>query len=192
VQRLETASVATTPNTAPPINAELAALHLVSTAPADFGLGTGTYFITLQKERGGPSSTGNLTITFDTPAGGTFSSFFDVFFDIRLGSLDGPIAFSSDLTLTQTGAPWSRIPPDGATTIPGVNLNLNGRDNSSDFWPGTIPGLPGQGRPFTEQHPGQGVHTVVAGTPEPGPIALLCSLVVSGAIGVIRRRKTNR
>src|SRR5207244_6813929 len=110
----------------------------------------------------------------------------------RLGSLTGPIALSSDLTLTQSGAPWSRIPPAGADIIPGVNLNLNGRDNTSDFWPGTIPGLPGQGRPFTEQHPGQGVHTVVTAVPEPGTLALLCGLMVSGAIGMIRRRKANR
>jgi hypothetical protein len=119
------------------IRAEMVALQLMSTVPANFGLGVGTYFITLQSERGGPATVGNMTIDFG-PEGiphGTFDSFFDVFFDVRLGGLNGPIALSDHLLLTQSDAPWSHFPLLGELLIQGVNDNLNGQNNLNDFHP---------------------------------------------------------
>lgn len=142
VRRLAQADVVA-PGNSDTIPIELVALHLQSAVPADFGVGLGTYFMTLQSERGGPASVGQMTINFG-PEGnphGTFDSFFDVFFDIRLGGLNGPIALSDSLTLTSSGTPWSHDAPPGAILIDGVNHQLNGVDNGEDFWPaGSING----------------------------------------------------
>ena len=175
------------PGVAPPIPIEMVALHLMSAAPTNFGLGVGFYFVTLQSERGGPASTGTLGITFG-PEGvphGTFNSFFDVFFDIRLGSLTGPIALSGSAPLTATGVPWSHFPGPGAVEIPGVNTFLNGSNRLADFFPIG---------PFTEQHPGPPatIHVVATGTVAvPGPSTLLL-LVVGGVslLGSGWRRRT--
>src|SRR5262249_599681 len=152
----DTASVPTTPGTSA-IPVELVALQLETVAPVDFaGLGLDNYFVTLQKVRGGPASTGRESIHFADASGGTFDSFFDVFFDIRKGDLNGPIVFSDDLLLSQMGTPWGRIPPPGSVEIEGVNLNLDGSDNAEDFWPlGNI----------IEQHPNGAVHEAVTATP---------------------------
>lgn len=122
------------------IATELVALQLMTTVPADFGFGVGTYYMTLQSARGGPASTGRMTINFGPEAAaglphGTFDSFFDVFFDLRLGGLNGPIALSSVQTVTSLGSPWNHFAPPGAVLIPGVNHNLNGSSNENDFWP---------------------------------------------------------
>ncbi len=147
VQRLQTANA---PSQIIPI--QMVALQLMSAVPVDFGLGLGFYFITLQSVRGGPATTGQMTINFGP---NTFSSFFDVFFDVRLGSLNGPIALSTDLVLTNTSTMWTRTPPTGAAIIDGVNHNLNGTSTASDFWPVG---------PFTEQHPTGAIHVVNTAT----------------------------
>jgi len=183
IQRLADATVATAGLSAT-VAAQINALQLMSTAPTDFGLGADFYYITLQSVRGGPTTSGTITITFDpasTPSNqfGTFSSFFDVFFDIRKGSLNGPIALSSELTLTSAGNAWTHVAPTGAILIDGVNNNLNGTNNLNDFWPvGTI----------QEMHPGVGVHAVRA-VPEPCAIglSLMGSLCV---LGYSRKRRS--
>ena len=164
------------PATGAAIPTEMVALELMSTAPTNFGLGVGFYFITLQSARGGPSSTGSMTIGFgpEAPAGsphGTFDSFFDVFFDVRLGALNGPIALSDTLRLTSAGVPWNHFPPPGAIEINGVDVFLNGINRDADFWP------LGQ---FQEVHPTGAVHrvTVAVATPEPSSFSLL-------AVGVL-------
>ena len=104
VRRLVTASA---PSTTIPI--ELVALQLVSAMPINLGAGLDFHYVTLQSARGGPSSTGSMTINFDfSGSGGSFTSFFDVFFDIRIGALIGPIIFSDHDQLSPPGpVSWS-------------------------------------------------------------------------------------
>jgi hypothetical protein len=160
---------------------EMLALQLKTATPIDFGgLGLDTYYITLQSARGGPATVGSMTITFASDDGGTFSSFFDVFFDIRKGSLDGQIVFSDSLRLTNDDTPWDRDPPPGALLIDQVNHHLNGVDNTQDFWP--IP-------PIIEQHPNGAVHAVtIAQTPEPASWLAGLTAVAVG-LGCARRRR---
>jgi hypothetical protein len=155
---------------------ELVALHLVSVAPTNFGLGLGFYYLTLQSARGGPTSVGQMTINYTiaddglpgTPEG-TFSSFFDVFFDIRLGSELGPIAVSSDLMLSSSGTPWDADPTSGTVLVTGAvgdqaaNLHTGKGPNQLDFFPGAI----------SEQHPSGAIHNVDAAVPAPASILLL-------------------
>lgn len=153
VQRHAAASVGSMPATAAPISIELVALRLKSTIPVDMGLGLGIYYITLQSERGGPASLGEMTIDFEheplPEPHGRFDSFFDVFFDIRLGSASGPIAFSDGLRLSSSRVPWSHEPV-GGTLIDGVNHLLDGSSILQDFWP----------TGFEEVHPTGAMHAV--------------------------------
>lgn len=168
-------------------------LQLVSAVPTDFGLGVGLYYITLQSARGGPATVGNMTINLNanddnaplTPEG-TFSSFFDVFFDVRLGSTSGPIAMSSALVLTNSGANWDANPAPSDLLVPGLrgdvtaNLHTNKIQNvdihDMDFFAvGAV----------IESHPTGAQHVVTNANPEPGSLAL-----VSGALLflLLRRR----
>jgi hypothetical protein len=161
VHRLSAASGA-------PITTELLALQLVTTAPVDFGLGTGFYFITLQSARGGPASVGQRTITFgpEAPPGtphGTYDSFFDVFFDVRLGNLNGPIAISGDSILMASSVLWNHFPSSGALELDGVNKFLDGNDRDRDFWPD----------PFGANGPSGQHRVTVASIPEPATYSLL-------------------
>src|SRR5437867_11061385 len=165
------------PATGAAIPTQMIDLQLMSTAPTNFGLGVGFYFITLQSARGGPASTGSMTIGFgpEAPAGsphGTVDSFFDVFFDIRLGSLSGPIALSETLRATAQGVPWNHFPPTGALEITGVNEFLNGTNSNADFFPIG---------PFQSVFPTGAVHRMsVTTVPEPGSLSLLAIGVLAG------------
>jgi len=137
IQRLGSAIV---PNSPLPqttgVDTELVALQLVSATPINFlGFGLDFYYVNLQSARGGPASLGSYSITFNNADGGTFDSFFDIFFDIRKGSLNGPIILSDQVQVTSIDAPWGRTPPPGAVLIDGANYKLNGVDTSTDFWP---------------------------------------------------------
>lgn len=177
-QRKQDAQLAVTPGSFA-ITTELVALQLVSSVPTDFGLGVDFYYMTLQAARGGPASTGRMTINFADAAGGTFDSFFDVFFDVRKGALGGPIALSDTLTITNQGTPWNRIPPPGAVVIDGVNHFLDGADTASDFWPiGT----------FIEVFPTGATHAVRVATPEPGTLVLMAAGAIGLAVTARRRR----
>ena len=88
----------------------------------------------------GHTSTATLTINAGgTATAGTFNSTLDIFFDLRQGSLTGTIQQSGELQLSANGTLWARTPPAGAVTIPGVNQNLNGTDNTADFWTTPVP-----------------------------------------------------
>lgn len=170
---------------------ELVALQLVSTVPVDFGLGTGSYFLTLQSARGGPASTGSMTITQNTAddhapgtAEGTFTSFFDVFFDIRLGALNGPIALSTDLILTNQGANWDADPSALAAIVGGVigsqvaNQHSGKSATQMDFFPGTY------NQTFST---GATVNVTPAVTPEPGSLFLLAGGLLA-MLGIAKRK----
>jgi len=104
---------------------QMNALQVQSLAPVE---GTDEYDY-LNLDSGNPS-TGTMTINAD----GTYTSTLDVYFDIRFGSLSGPIESTGELTLNASGN-WSPNAPPGALLIPGVNYDLNGVDTSGDFWP---------------------------------------------------------
>jgi hypothetical protein len=158
------------------------ALQLETVAPVSFGGGPlGEYFVTLQSVHGGPASTGSITVGWDgTGLAGTFSSSIDVFFDIRFGALNGPIVFSSDLPLSQTGAAWNHLPPPGVVQIPGANIFLSGLlgDQTQDFWPG----------PLIEQHPSGAQHAVTpAQVPEPASVGMMAIALIG--LLLIRQRR---
>jgi hypothetical protein len=137
VQRLQAAQVAGAGQSAT-INVQIVALQLETTAPVNFnGNGLDNYFVTLQSIHGGPASTGTDTITFDSSGlGGTYSSSLTIIFDIRKGSLNGPIVDSESTTLTTDSTPWGNLPPTGAITIENVNRVLSGvsGDPTQDFF----------------------------------------------------------
>lgn len=120
---------------------ELVELQLKSSQPVDLGAGTDFHFITPQSNRGsgegppGPPSQGTMTFTFDSAESGIFDSSLDVWFDVRKGSLDGPILISGMETLESSAVPWGRTPPSEAVTILGVNVLLVGGTTEWDFWP---------------------------------------------------------
>ena len=178
IQRLGDASPAN-----PTIALQVVALQFMSLDPINFGGGTNFLFITLQSVRGGPASTGMMTINFG-PEGsphGTFDSTLDVFFDIRVGSLDGMIVFSGMKTLTALNVPWSHLPPADAILIPDVNFLLNGQNQSNDFFPIGL---------VMHSSPDQSMHTVLTATPEPTTLALLAAGIAGVAARVYKRRKT--
>ena len=133
----------------------------------------GVYYVTLQSGRGGPLSTGTMTINFG-PEGdphGTFSSSFDLFVDVRLGSLDGPILDSRLITIPDSGSvPW-RHDPTGPVQIPGINIDLNGSSFDNDFW---IEGI------VRKETPNGFIAAHNATVPDVGGTLLLLSLALVG------------
>jgi len=199
VQRNQDAAVAPAlgvAGTAPPINITLQTLQLESTAPTNAFGPLDNYFITLQTARTvaqggpGPASTGQMTISMNsTDTGGTFSSFFDVFFDIHQGSLTGNIVGSGDLVLSNSGASWSTTPIPGSVIVKGTdedpipdaqdqaaNLHTNLTATEFDFFPGMV----------TEMHP-NGARHIVSPVPEPSYFVLLSGLI--GGIGLLAKKR---
>ncbi len=142
------------------------------------GLGLNNYFVTLATSA---ASTGSITITFNSNAGGTFSSTLDVFFDIRQGSLTGSIVASSEITLTSSGTNWGRNPTANDVAIPNVNEFLLGPNNrNGDFW---VNG---------ELH--NGPHGVIdaqsqSSIPEPSSLVLGATAAIIGLAHILRCRR---
>ena len=178
IERTDPATVTGAGQTAT-IDIELVALQLRSVNLIDDNF----HYLTLQTARtaeeevaqgAGSASTGSMNITFDDQLGGIWStSFFDVFFDIRTGGLDGVIIGSNSQSMNSSGNIWSRISNPYATLIDGVNNNLIG-DNGSDFWTsGIVHG---------------GTHAITQDIPEPGSLALLGLGLVGIALVRIRKK----
>jgi len=146
------------------------------------------YYVTLASERGGPVSSGTMTINFG-PEGnphGTFSSSFDLFVDVRENSLTGPILNSREIIIPDSGSVTWTHDPTGSIQIPGVNIDLNGLNSENDFW---IKGS------ISKQTPNGGIGEHNAGVPDSGSSVLLLGLALIGfgcakaSPGVSRRMK---
>jgi hypothetical protein len=183
IQRTSAATIASSPGTAT-ANTQVVGFQLETTAPVNFnGLGLDNYFMTLQSVHGGPASTGTESITFNNDTSGTFATSLDLFFDIRKGSLTGPIVASTDQVLTSTGVAWINTQPAGSLAIAGVNLNLNGVNNLNDFW----------SNPLTMTSPaGFNMSLIVAKVPEPSTWVLALMALGSGCALVNRRYRAVR
>jgi hypothetical protein len=137
VRRLANATVpgpVVPPSQSTTISVQMDAMQLASQNPISFMNGPlGTYFITLESLHGGPVSTGSMTISFDsqvneplTTPHGTFSSSWNIYFDVRYGTLNGPIVYSNNLPLGSTNAFWTHYPTHDALLIEDVNRFLRG------------------------------------------------------------------
>jgi hypothetical protein len=183
VHRLQSISIPGIPGTADPIAIELVALGLVSTIQFDVdndGTLDGAVYVTLQKDRDpageerldydrptppgpggtvlpGPRSFGQMTITFTSPAGGTFDSHLDIHADLRIGAPNGAIVcgesaglppcadLDAGLALDSVASAWGRNALPNSIRIRGINFSLAApdsgtpEDTSIDFWAGINP-----------------------------------------------------
>ena len=165
MQRLPPATAA--PGT---VNLQMNTLQVQSIAPVP---GTDQYdYLNLDNNT---PSTGTLNINNN----GTFTSTLDVYFDIRFGSLSGPIESTGKLTLNASGN-WSPNAPPGALLIPGVNYDLNGVDTSADFWP--------VGSVIYSDSSGDQLELEPTSVPEPSPLTLLGLSSINLLAWDVRRR----
>jgi len=140
VKRLDIANIPG-PGTAT-IRLEMVGLLLKSASQINYNNnGLAFYYVTLQSDRhsGEPppvTSSGNMSITFTSPNGGTFSSTINVAYDIRKGSSTGTIVDSGVVPMNSTNVPWGRLPAAGQVVIYLVNQYLKAPgDPSWDFFP---------------------------------------------------------
>lgn len=134
--------------------------------------------------------TGTMNIS-GSVAGGTFSSFFDIFFDIctapaanGVGCGSGTLLHTGKLSLSTSGTTWGPTAPGNAVIVSGLvgdqAANLHGGLSGlqSDFWPGLI---------TIDTWPVQ-----VATTPLPTALPLLVTgLGALGLLGWRRKRKAS-
>lgn len=140
----------------------------------------------------GTPSLGMMTIhmaSLDDPSPGvpegTFDSFFDVFFEIRLDTLHGPLASTGQLQLSSQGTPWDANPSPFDLLVNGLvgnaaaNWHTNKGAGQLDFFPG----------PISESHPSGAVHNVtLTSIPEPGTLGLMLAGLVALGARFTRRR----
>jgi hypothetical protein len=165
IQRLAAISIPDVIGSNQTINTQMTELNLSSNPGA--GPGGSTVLIGLTPA---VPTLGTLTLT-QTINGegipeGTFTSFFDVFFDVRLLAGTGPIPcdVNGDIVCHQ------ELTPNGSGLwTDDISLSL----------------LVGQ---VTEQHPGAGVHVAIS-NPEPGTLVLFGTGLVLAALSRKRRRR---
>lgn len=161
-----------------PIPYPALAMQLRTSAPHDLGAGLGTYYLTLQSARGGPTSDGHLIVNFDDASSGTFNITSHLLFDLRFGSLAGPIVSSHEFSVAMVGASFGNVPT--GLSIDGVNHLRNGSNEEGDFWPTQSIILLGPGA----------THALApAQVPEPSTFAL-AALGIVGLMAYARRRRT--
>lgn len=179
---------------------QLTALSMESVDPVPVpAVGLVNVFVTLNPDRLA-EDVGQITINGNL-SGGTFSSFFDVFFDVCLSpGADGvgcavgtPVLYQNPtaLELQNSGADWSSTPYPSSVIVSGPVGDINANEHTglsadqSDFWPAVI----------IEAHPdGLGQHVVVpATTPEASTwimlllgFAALCAAPTARSVRSIR------
>ncbi|HEX5327886.1 MAG TPA: PEP-CTERM sorting domain-containing protein [Acetobacteraceae bacterium] len=189
-----------------PIPTQLVGLSLNSSGAVNIG---GNFYDIHLGLDPGHSSTGTIQIAGDL-SGGTFSSFFDVFFDLQFTPIGGAPALPDmpgSTTLSQNAAVWSPTPPPGALLVSGpddgsaadqaANQHTGLDPLEVDFFPGVVPlggpvppgalKVPGDGRvkiiPECKPGSGQFCHLVLV---SPFFCANCGVPVFDGAIGVFR------
>ena len=113
-------------------------------------------------------------------AGGTFDSFFDVFFTADFTEVGNPFntfSLSRGDSLRQSPCTWSHTPPDGI--LPGSN----------NFFPGGVPGHPSQLNPVFYQGGQLNLGLVLAPVPEPATLSLLA---LGGSLAVLWKKRKVR
>ncbi len=100
-----------------PVPIELVALQLQANGVGGVN-GNAPLFVTLQSRRGsgpldpppGEQSTGVLNIQFRDCGSGIADASFTVFFDVRAGSVTGPVLLSRELPLRTDPSGWTSVP----------------------------------------------------------------------------------
>jgi hypothetical protein len=128
------------------------------------------------------ASTGGMTLTSNgSGTGGTFTSFFDVFFEI---SPNGGASWTPQPDFSLTGGSLWSTAPGNILLVPGLvgnqadNLHTNKGAGQFDFY------LVGS---VTEAQPEVAVHTVIP-TPAPEPSTWILLATGLGLLGFIYRR----
>jgi len=180
VQRTDPASPLPVPGT-DTIPIELVQLHLQSVQPFDVtygGTSTEQWAIDVVLDTSTPSP-GSMVIQHPTPDGGTFDSFFDVFFEVDFSPiLPGSTIRSLFLEDTIGGnCTWTHIPPVGFP-------------DGLHFYPGGVPGNPNQlNHLFLSGGKLNLELSFIPDIPEPSTLVLLVSgLAVIGLLLLCRRR----
>src|SRR3974390_1931024 len=127
-----------------PIPIQLVALSMESTAPVSVGGSFFDVFVTLDPANLG-KDVGMMSI-MGTLGGGTFTSFFDVFFDAHFApvSTGQPFDVFSSITLSNGGSAWSPTPPPNAVIVNGpfgdqnANTHTGLHSNFVDFLPCSV------------------------------------------------------
>ena len=159
---------------------ELVALSLISTANPMVRL----------RESPTLASVGQMTMTSDgSGTGGTFSSFFDVFFEL---SFDGGGHFmpQGPLSLTSAGTTWTTIEQRLLVDRLVGDQNANRHTNKGTTCPGGMTCVDFYVPLVTEQEPGGSVHNAQPAqqsfVPEPGSLVLV-GLALAAMTGAGRR-----